>query len=81
MNAPWVPKLHGAMLREEIKNEPVIATFKGTGNVIEETSVYKGVIWKEGNKVFINARISNTNVGFMGEKVPHKSFPGMGLMR
>lgn len=59
-------QLHGAMLREEIKNKPVIATFKGAGNVIEETSVYKGVIWKERNKVFINARISNTSVGFMG---------------
>lgn len=34
-------QLHGAMLREEIKNERVIATFKGAGNVIEETSVYK----------------------------------------
>ena len=59
-------QLHGAMLREEIKNKPVIAMFKGAGNVIEETSVYKGVIWKERNKVFINARISNTSVGFMG---------------
>lgn len=55
-------QLHGAMLREEIKNKPVIATFKGAGNVIEETSVYKG----KRNKVFINARISNTSVGFMG---------------
>lgn len=58
--------MHGAMLREEIKNERVIATFKGAGNVIEKTSVYKGVIWKEWNKVFTNARISNNNVGFMG---------------
>lgn len=58
--------MHGAMLREEIKNERVIATFKGAGNVIEKTSVCKGVIWKEWNKVFTNARISNNNVGFMG---------------
>lgn len=59
-------QLHGAMLREEIKNERVIATFKGAGNVIEETSVYKGVIWKERNKVFTNVRISTNSVGFMG---------------
>ena len=70
MKAPGSLRLHGAMLREGRKDQPVIAMFKGAGNVIEETSVYKGVIWKEQNKVFINARISNTNVGFMGLKRP-----------
>ena len=33
--------IQGTMLREEIKNESVIATFKGAGSIIEEINVSK----------------------------------------